>query len=171
MQGDILHPTVVVAETRAASARGEGEGEAAPRGSGDCLWLLGVLPGLNLLPLPFDEISGAESKPSGLPLVGDLFALPFLFSDKLARSDSSESEALLAPPLLLLRDILLVDSDIIVDLAAATGLAGRPAIPLKVSTPARTRLAGEGPPLAASNSAAATGLGGRFGLEPLCWRL
>ena len=121
---------------------------------------------LKRLPLPFEMMAGAESRPSALDVVLLPFPLPFLLSERLARSDSSASEVLL-----LLRDILLLDdSDIMFDLAAATGLAGRPAIPLKVSTPARTRLAGEGPPLAASNRAAATGLGGRLGLEPLCWR-
>lgn len=148
----------------------DAELKGVERGKGDCRRLLGVLPGLNRFPAPFDEISaGAESKPSALPTPDGFEGLLLLLSDKLVRSDSMPST--LFPPLLLFRDILLGDSAIMLDLAAATGLAGSPAIPLRESTPARTRLAGEGPPLAASNSAAATGLAGRLGFEPLCWRL
>lgn len=157
------YPTVVVA--RAASDEGEGEGDVA---SGDCRWVFGVLLGLKRLLVPLEMMAGGERRPSELDVGDELvpFLLSLLFRERMARSESSVSEVLL-----LLRDILLVDSDISVDFAAATGLAGRPAMPLSVSTPARTRLAGEGPPLAASNKAAATGLGGRLGLEPLCWRL
>lgn len=140
------------------------EGGGVERGSGDCLSPLGVVLGLNLFPAPFEMSVGADSRPSAPAVVwAPLALLPLLPNERLARSDSSASEVLL-----LVRDILLGDSAMRLDLAAATGLAGKPAMPLSVSTPAKTRLAGEGPPLAASNSAAATGLGGRLGLDPLC---
>lgn len=124
---------------------------------------------------PFEVIlAGAESKPPRPEAVLLLLPLPLpssllflvLLSERLAKSESRSPFEVW----LLLRDNLLGDSAIRLDLAAATGFAGRPAIPLSVSTPASTRLAGEGPPLAASKSAAATGLGGKLGLEPLWCR-
>lgn len=176
---------MVAAETRAASADGEAEGEieagdtpdvelsGAERGRGEVVF--GVLPGLSRLPPPFEVMfAGAESKPPNtLATAGTLVPLSFLLlllpllmllSERLARSESSVASEAWLP----LRDILLGDSAMRLDLAAATGFAGRPAMPLSVSTPASTRLAGEGPPLAASKRAAATGLGGKLGLEPLC---